>query len=316
MLRIAKLGAGGEGYYLKSVGPEPPGTWLGKGPAGAGLAGEVGGAELESLLAGRDPHSGEVLGSARNRVKITGFDLTFAAPKSVSILHALSDPSVSEAVAESHRAAVSAAVDYVEDRALGVRRQQGSERIVQPVEGAFGAAFVHRTSRALDPHLHSHVVVANLGRGTDDRFSALDGRGIYAHAGAVGAVYHAQLRHEMVERLGVAGAARQGTGRSGRDRHGSPAGILESFEADRRRSCRDRPKWWACRRTCGSQDATAEGLRDRSRRICGQGGRSGRSRSVSVRRGSRPYWTTERCGTEAPARRSGGHATTNELCCD
>ena len=121
----------------------------------------------------------------------------------MSVLHALSEPSVSEAVAESHRVAVAAALDYVEDRALGVRRQQGSERIVQPVEGAFGAAFVHRTSRALDPHLHSHVVVANLGRGTDDRFSALDGRGIYAHAGAVGAVYHAQLRHEMVERLGV-----------------------------------------------------------------------------------------------------------------
>jgi conjugative relaxase-like TrwC/TraI family protein len=203
VLRIAKLGAGGEGYYLHSVGPEPPGTWLGKGPAEAGLTGEVGGAELSALLAGRDPESGEVLGTARHRVKVTGFDLTFAAPKSVSILHALSDPLVSDAVAESHRAAVVAAVEYGEDRALGVRRRLGSERVVQPVEGAFGAAFVHRTSRALDPHLHSHVVVANLGRGNDDRFSALDGRGIYAHAAAMGALYHAQLRHEMVERLGV-----------------------------------------------------------------------------------------------------------------
>jgi conjugative relaxase-like TrwC/TraI family protein len=203
VLRIAKLGAGGERYYIQSVGPEPPGSWLGKGPPGAGLTGEVGGTELAALLQGRDPQSGEVLGSARNRVKVTGFDLTFAAPKSVSILYALTDTPVSEAVADSHRAAVVAAVDYAENRALGVRRTQGSERLVQPVEGAFGAAFVHRTSRALDPHLHSHVVVANLGRGTDDRFSALDGRGIYAHAGAIGAVYHAQLRHEMVERLGV-----------------------------------------------------------------------------------------------------------------
>jgi conjugative relaxase-like TrwC/TraI family protein len=203
VLRIAKLGVGGEGYYLQSVGPEPPGSWLGKGPPGAGLVGEVGGTELQALLQGRDPQSGEVLGTARNRVKVTGFDLTFAAPKSVSILYAISDPTVSEAVSDSHRAAVVAAVDYAENRALGVRRTLGSQRQVQPVEGAFGAAFVHRTSRALDPHLHSHVVVANLGRGTDDRFSALDGRGIYAHAGAIGAVYHAQLRHEMVERLGV-----------------------------------------------------------------------------------------------------------------
>ena len=203
MLRIAKLGAGGEVYYLQSVGPEPPGTWLGNGPKAAGLVGEVGRPELEALLAGRDPQSGEILGSARHRVKVTGFDLTFAAPKSVSILQALSDPPISEAVADSHRAAVEAAVGYAEARALGVRRRDGPERMVQPVEGAFGAAFLHRTSRALDPHLHSHVVVANLGRGTDDRFSALDGRGIYAHAGAIGAVYHAQLRHEMVERLAV-----------------------------------------------------------------------------------------------------------------
>jgi conjugative relaxase-like TrwC/TraI family protein len=134
---------------------------------------------------------------------VNGFDLTFAAPKSVSVLYGLADQPVSDAVAEGHRAAVSAALDYVEDRALGVRRGIGPERTVERLEGAFGAAFLHRTSRALDPHLHSHVVVANLGRGPDGRFSALDGRGIYAHAGAIGALYHVQLREELRVRLGV-----------------------------------------------------------------------------------------------------------------
>ncbi len=203
MLRIAKLGAGGEGYYLQSVGQEPPGEWLGRGPETAGLVGAVGGAELTSILSGRDPRSGEVLGTARDRVRVTGFDLTFAAPKSVSVLYGLADQKVSEAVAEGHRAAVSAALDYTEDRAFGVRRRTGAERTVEPLDGAFGAAFIHRTSRALDPHLHSHVVVANLGRGPDGRFSALDGRGLYAHAGAIGALYHVQFREELRVRLGV-----------------------------------------------------------------------------------------------------------------
>jgi len=203
VLRIAKLGPGGESYYLQSVGIEPAGHWLGEGPKGAGLTGEVGPEQLSHLLAGRDPNSGEVLGSSRSQVRVTGFDLTFAAPKSVSILHGLSDQPVSDAVADGHRAAVTAAIDYVEERALGVRRHGGTERWVETVEGAYGAAFLHRTSRALDPHLHSHVVVANLGQGPDGRFSALDGRGIYAHLGAAGALYHAQLRYELSERLGV-----------------------------------------------------------------------------------------------------------------
>jgi conjugative relaxase-like TrwC/TraI family protein len=203
VLRLSKLGPGREGYYLQSVGLEPPGEWLGRGPASAGLGGEVGAAELTAFLSGRDPYSGEVLGTGRSRVKVTAFDLTFAAPKSVSILYGLAEQPVSDAVADGHRAAVSATLAYVEDRALGVRRRRGPDRTVEPLDGAFAAAFLHRTSRALDPHLHSHVVVANLGRGPDGRFSAVDGRGIYAHAGAIGALYHAQLRDELRVRLRV-----------------------------------------------------------------------------------------------------------------
>jgi conjugative relaxase-like TrwC/TraI family protein len=127
----------------------------------------------------------------------------FGAPKSVSLLCGIADEDVALEVSSSHRAAVAAAMGYVENRALGVRRRHGEERTVEPVDGAYGAEFLHRTSRALDPHLHSHVVLANLARGPDSRYSALDGRGIYAHAGAVGALYHAQLRVELQERLGV-----------------------------------------------------------------------------------------------------------------
>jgi hypothetical protein len=155
MLRLSKLGPGRESYYLQTVGIEPAGEWMGHGSGQAGLGSQVGAQELSALLSGRDPFSGEVLGSGRNRVTVTGFDMTFAAPKSVSVLYGLGDQSVSDAVAEGHKSAVSAALRYVEDRALGVRRGSGPERTVERLEGAFGAAFLHRTSRALDPHLHS-----------------------------------------------------------------------------------------------------------------------------------------------------------------
>jgi hypothetical protein len=58
-------------------------------------------------------------------------------------------------------------------------------------------------SRALDPHLHSHVVVANVARGTDGRWSAIDSRSVVAHAAAAGALYDCHLRAELVRRLGL-----------------------------------------------------------------------------------------------------------------
>ena len=98
MLRLSKLGPGREAYYLQAVGIEPPGRWIGRGPGQADLAPLVEADDLTALLAGRGPATGEVLGSACNRVRVHGFDLTFAAPKSVSLLQGLADEPVAEAV--------------------------------------------------------------------------------------------------------------------------------------------------------------------------------------------------------------------------
>ncbi|HUO48141.1 MAG TPA: MobF family relaxase, partial [Acidimicrobiales bacterium] len=209
MLRLAKLPLGGHAYYLEVAagtgsGIEAAGRWVGSGPGVLGLAGEVGAGPLAAVLAGCDPATGETLGGARHRVTVAAFDLTFAAPKSVSLLHALGDAEVGRAVGAGHEAAVEAALAYVERHALGVRRGTGPERRVETASGTPAASFVHRTSRADDPHLHTHVVTANLARGPDGRWGAVDGRGLYAHAAAAGALYHAHLRYELRTRLGVA----------------------------------------------------------------------------------------------------------------
>jgi hypothetical protein len=94
-------------------------------------------------------------------------------------------------------------MDYVDRRAVTVRRGVDGDRVVLATGGAVGGAFTHGASRALDPHLHTHVVVANLAHGTDGRWSAVDGRGLRAHAPAAGALFDAHLRHELSRRLGV-----------------------------------------------------------------------------------------------------------------
>jgi conjugative relaxase-like TrwC/TraI family protein len=208
VLRISKLRLGGHAYYMEVVetGVERPGEWLSRGASELGLHGYVEGDDLDAVLAGSDPQSRsrQGLGSGRSRVKVAGFDLTFCAPKSVSLLHALGEPDVAGEVRRGHREAVLNALSYVERRAIAVRRRGvEGERTLEPARAVAAARFDHTLSRAQDPHLHSHVVVANLGRSADGTWSALDGRGVYAHLGAAGALYHSQLRHELTRRLGV-----------------------------------------------------------------------------------------------------------------
>ncbi len=213
MLNIGRMAPGGQDYYLEVVARgvedyylargEAPGRWLGRSVELLGLEGRVEADELGSVLAADHPTTGERLATHPAR-KLPGFDLTFRAPKSVSLLWALADNPVADQVREAHDAAVVAAVGYLEREAGWTRRgAQGSEAV--RVEGFVAAAFRHRTSRAGDPLLHTHALVANLGRAVDDGiWRTLDSRRIYAHAKTAGTLYQAHLRHELTRRLGVA----------------------------------------------------------------------------------------------------------------
>lgn len=140
-------------------------------------------------------------------VRLPGLDLTFSAPKSVSLLFGVCPPEVAEQVRLGHEAAVAAAVAYLEDvAAYGLRGHHGDGREASRVstEGFIAAAFQHRSNRCGDPQLHDHVVVANLLRGADGRVTALPTRELYEHARTAGFLYQAALRHELTTRLGVA----------------------------------------------------------------------------------------------------------------
>ena len=208
MLNIGKLGAGRADYYLSlATGVEDyytghgeaAGRWFGHGAELLRLHGTVDADDLTAILEGRRPGSDERL----TRTKVPGFDLTFRAPKSVSVLYALGDPDSMSSVVEAHEAAVDAAIGYLEREACVTRRRVDGEVTGFTGEGFVAAGFRHRTSRAGDPTLHTHVLVANLTRTPHGRWGALDGRHIYRHALTAGYLYQAQLRAELTRRLGV-----------------------------------------------------------------------------------------------------------------
>ena len=218
------LTSGIEDYYLG--GPEAAGRWMGRGLSALALEGRVGDAEFEAVLSGTAPASGEPL---RRHGSVAGFDVTFSAPKSVSILFGLGDPEIQSAVRSAHERAVAAAFDYFERSTAFARRGAGGSSVV-PGDGLVAAAFVHRMSRAGDPQLHTHVVVANAVRAADGRWSALDGRLIYAHARTAGFLYQAQLREELTRTLGLEWTA---ITKGSAEVRGVPSRVIRAFSRRR-----------------------------------------------------------------------------------
>jgi conjugative relaxase-like TrwC/TraI family protein len=210
VLSIGKLTVEQSRYYERQVAQgrddyysgrgESPGRWTGRAGDVLGLAGVVDEEGFIALMEGRHPGTGERLRRVGGRSKVAAFDLTFSAPKSVSVLFAVGDPGLGRALVEAHEAAVNAALGYLEREACRVRRGRGGARR-EVGEGFVAAAYRHRMSRAEDPQLHTHVVVANMARGADGRWTALDATPVYMHAKAAGFLYQAHLRAVVRERL-------------------------------------------------------------------------------------------------------------------
>jgi conjugative relaxase-like TrwC/TraI family protein len=235
MLSVSKLSPGQEAYYERSVADgiddyyagrgESPGVWVGQGAAELELEGVVGEGELGRLIAGRHPRTGAVLRSHPPRKQtaveqidpatgerylevkplkpVAGYDLVFSPPKSVSLLHALGDERTRHAVDQAHLSAWQAALRYLEERAC-VTRKGRNGRVRERGSGFVAAAYQHRTSRAQDPHLHTHVIVANLAKRLDGKWRALDGQPLLEHYRlAAGYLYQSHLRYELTRSLGL-----------------------------------------------------------------------------------------------------------------
>jgi conjugative relaxase-like TrwC/TraI family protein len=260
MMGLAKMAPDGWRYYAEEVGlgredyfaghGEEPGRWVGRGTEALGLTGEVTPEQLSKLFGeGCDPGTGTALGrpfagesnSKRGRgeapekqgrpSEVAGYALSFSPPKSVSLLWALAEEGVSSEVRAAHDAAVEAALSFLQDHAAFTRR--GHAGAVQADTGGYiAAAFTHRTSRAREPQLHTHVLVSAKVRAiTDGRWLALDGRELFEVQKAAGLIYKAGLRAELTGRLGVIWSAIDAKG--GAEIEGVPAALVEHFSTRR-----------------------------------------------------------------------------------
>jgi len=232
---IAKLSVGREDYYVREVAGnreeylsghgESPGRWLGRGAQALGQQGVASTEAFVRVFHGRHPDTGELLGRAHGDRGVPAFDVVLRPTKSVSLLYGLGDAKVASAVLEAHHQATEQALGYLEDHVGARRGHSGCEHV--DGDGLLAVGFDHRTSRAGDPLLHTHVIVANRVQGPDGRWTALDGRDLYRHRLAADAIYRGAYQRALSRSLGVTWSQPDRWGN--RELAGMPPDLLKVF---------------------------------------------------------------------------------------
>jgi conjugative relaxase-like TrwC/TraI family protein len=204
-------------YYL--TGQEPAGIWLSTSAALGITVGQIVESDLfEKVHAGLGP-DGKPLSAKREGKRVSGYDLTLSAPKSVSILFALADDATRAAIERVQMEAAQAVIAMMNQEAAFTRRGHNGVIIESGSGSLIVAAFQHGEARPAahsdgrvfaDMDLHSHLCIANILESTAEknrdsfnrnRWHAVDGRAIYAHKMLAGSVYHLALSAGL-QRLG------------------------------------------------------------------------------------------------------------------
>jgi len=210
MLTMSKAIKAGQGeYYLAlagvddyyTAGSEPPGYWLGSGASELGLVGELDKDQFRHLLRGLSPDGQSKLVRNADVERRAGWDLTWSAPKSVSVAWSQADPETRERIEQCLRRAVAVGVAYLEPIG-GISRRGEDGRIHETARLVF-AAFLHSTSRAQDPQLHIHTILLNLGVRRDGTTGTLEPKALYRHQMAAGALFRTELAHALETELGL-----------------------------------------------------------------------------------------------------------------
>jgi conjugative relaxase-like TrwC/TraI family protein len=244
-------------YYLSPEGEptQAPGRWLTTPDTLARLGIEgasVEGPEFIALMEGRHPRTGgwlrpEGAGGGRGG----GIDLTFSAPKSVSVVWALGDEQERREIEAAHAAAVTDAMAHLTETVPTVRRRYDGQVYEEHAVDLVAAEYRHTTARGVmegdapDPQIHSHVVITSAIR-EDGRLVAVASRPIFRSARELGAYYRSALAHELGER---GYRIERGTGKHGRyfEIEGVPRSMLDAFSARSREVARAaerfRAKW-------------------------------------------------------------------------
>ncbi len=208
---LHKLSMGRQDYYVREIARdheeylsgqgESPGEWLGGSATALGMRGICSAEDFQRVFAWRHPQTGQQLGRTPRSDAMPAWDLVLRPVKDVSVLYALGDDRTRRAARDAHQVGVQAAVAYL-DGQVGTRRgRDGAEHVGG--EGLLAVGFTHRTSRAGDPLLHTHLVIVNRTLGPDGQWRTLDSRDLLAHRQAADAIYRAAYQTELTRTLGI-----------------------------------------------------------------------------------------------------------------
>jgi len=212
MLSIANVSSSSQAasYYEQAddyyTADRSPSVWSGQAAEALGLEGAVKPEDFRALLDGTLPNGEQLHNAAAGRRG--GTDLTFSAPKSVSI-QALAGGDVR--LLAAHETAVARALDHAET--LAACRVTAEGVTTRQTTGVLAVAqFRHDLSRAADPQLHTHSVVLNVTQRADGQWRALDNEPLYRNKMLLGALYRSELAKE-VQALGYEVRITHGDGR-------------------------------------------------------------------------------------------------------
>ena len=183
-------------YYADQSKGEPHGQWgAGVEKIGINPAQPVQNELLKIVMTGHKPDGSKMVQNAGKADMRVGMDLTFSAPKSVSVLWANASPELREQISKAQHQATTKAMEYLRER-IETRTSKGGVFKETPAALIY-ASFEHSDSRAKDPNLHSHTVLSNAVVRENGKTSALDQNGIYDHTKATGATYRAELAQQL-----------------------------------------------------------------------------------------------------------------------
>lgn len=186
-------------YYLNPKEATELSHWWGKGATYLGLKGYVHDEPFEQCLDGILP-SGQQLGrtNKEGRIHRPGYDLTFSAPKSVSILAEIGKD---HRIYAAHNIAVQEALSYLEKNAIKTRAFRDDEIVFENVDNLTVAIFRHDTSREMDPDTHTHCVLLNMVQRKDGKWRSISSESLFDHKMTGGVIYRARLAIEL-QKLG------------------------------------------------------------------------------------------------------------------
>ncbi len=186
-----------EDYYNKENKEHQENSqWFGMGAKELGLSTQVLSEDLQKMLKGHLPNDIKIGQRQKGGLLVhsRGLDLTFSAPKSVSIIAEIIGD---KRVYQAHLKAVHTALEYIEQNLMATTVVNKNIRTRHKTQTMVASLFKHSTSRNLDPQLHTHCLVHNVTKKSDGKWRSAELSELFNNKILLGTIYRTELAYNL-----------------------------------------------------------------------------------------------------------------------